>query len=463
MKIELLTTLKFFACLAFFLMFFPFIVVFNGLFLNYCSAGDCIIQQLFIVICGFLGYLFNFLFQSMRSRFPVRISLLFILTCFCSAGASIAFFLSQGSALSVFLGFLSTVSYISGNKLYDKNYGTIIPDYMFLAQIILDAAFIFILEKAGRPYYIELFIGNFICILLIYVIVDNQSNIDSLMERRSHKLENLPKNIRFYNMRLVLIVLSAVLLCFLLKDFIIIGINLILSALHEVFIIITGFFQMGADTGQDISYTQSSAAELTDTSRSNSSWTIMLAVFMVALVVLIVMKRKQIIRFIISSFQRLWEAISRRFPKLMKPKDQNKYYCDEEEYINPKEIRKQPNPQKRKEEWSKSCKKFYKMADTSEKVRFGYKLVIEGLSLCGLNLLKSNTTNEILDKSRGMIETEEYALATAGYNSVRYGNQLFNASTISDLNDTIQIIGKLISTRKVSAKIKILRPIPESK
>jgi hypothetical protein len=134
----------------------------------------------------------------------------------------------------------------------------------------------------------------------------------------------------------------------------------------------------------------------------------------------------------------------RHYPILLKPKHDNEYYYDKEEYINPKEIRTQINEKKRLKEWSKSCKRFNKMVNSSEKVRFGYKLIIEGLNLSGFEILKSDTTNEILDKTRGFIETESYALATEEYNCIRYGNQHFHAAVIENQNDTIQMISKAI-------------------
>lgn len=450
MKIKLLSSLKYLACLACFLSLFPLIALANGAFSKSYSSIDCLLQLFYVVIIGFIGYAFSFFFQNKRRKKPVPINLLFILTCIIPVGITYYLLHSRGIILSICMLIITLTAYILGGRIYYQGYGNMISNSLFFAVIIINICSIFILWKANKPYSVEQFIGVFLCISALFGLTNNQSNIDFLMQRRQHKFENLPQKIRFYNIKLMLVIFGIILFCFILRNWIVTGIYWILDALREIIRFIFYLINLIASLFQTESLDEEPVAEaaqqlLPVEKIENNSFDWLTLLFIVALIVLLFNKRKQILRFIINAAQKIIGLIKRLLNKsyeIKKPITDNEYYYDNEEFIKPDDILNQKKSKGDLKQWRKSCKSFYKMNNSTEKFRIGFGLVISGLKLKGIKIDKSQTTNEILEMSRNTIQNESYSIATDGYNSIRYGSFDFEINSMENLIEALKILDK---------------------
>lgn len=466
MKIKLLPCLKAFSCLALFLMLYPFVALINGFHPASYSNADCIFQQFIVIICGTLGCLFGFAVQNIRSKYPVRINLLFGVSCIIPTGAVALLLSGRDITLCIFIAILSVISYVCGYGAYYKNYRQIISGTLFIIYIGINIVIIFVLWMSGNPFSMQQFLIIFLLTLLLFGIVRNQSNIDYLMERRNHPFENLPKNIRFYNMKLLSFMLAAIVLCFLIKDWLIAGIYWLIGAIWEIieFIIriVNWMINLLPKSGTSMPALQDASGIENQPYLLNK---ISYVIAVIILFMLIVHNREKIIRSIISLFHRIMEKIRSILHSThihIGSGDHSEYYYDREEFISPKEIQKEISQKKRLKEWTKSRKRYNKMPDSAEKIRFGYKLAVEGLKLCGLKIQQSDTTMEILDKSKKIIMSENCQCVTEEYNAVRYGDRNFHEESIQNLSETLDEIARTVGKKPQNQTVKFQNKKAES-
>ena len=447
MKNRWFSLLKRMAALGCFLSFYPLIALLFGFSAALFSELGRLLVMAYIVLVGYLGYFYGFVTRIKQRKKPVQYNFLFVLSMLVPTACAFLLFKDFNDIFRILVFLLTVTVYAVGRSVYFMDYGTILRDGVFLTNIAANIIALLILWFFKKPYSTPQFVGIFLLIFSIIGLTRNQSNIDYLMERRQHKFENLPRHIRLYNGKLMGVLLGGILLCFLLKDWIVLGLYGLLDVLRVLILLIAKFiFWLGSlftgGNGENSGALGPSQLPLFPSEEANETlinWPLLL--ILVAVVTALIYKRKNVFSFFISLFYRVQNWIKNFLHRSYGPHkhpENSEYYYDHEEYLRPEEFALHKSSLNPMRQWNKDYRTFCRMKTSDEKFRFGYGLALRALKIKGIPITPSDTPNEILKKSLMLIDSDFSKDTTKAYNPLRYGSGELLDGGIESLSALLQ-------------------------
>jgi hypothetical protein len=459
---KLTKTLKILAAAMFFWAFFPLLVTVDVLILRDFPLGPAAGQLLAVTLSGFWGYGIS----ALSERLCPKGTCGWRLFCFnllryggllIPLAAGVGLFSAPSGVLP--LPFLAAVPvtlvmaivYFMGQSIFFKPYYEILKFSAVILHIVGGVALAvvtWLIRKEGEPanYSIDLVVVVFLIFISVYAISKSQGTLDFVMDRRGHKMSALPSNIRNYNLLLVCILLALLVLAFifrgpigafivLLKD----GLLFVVKCLIALFFWLMSLFY--SSSGEEASNGGTGELDLSQLDQGSGSipdLTILILILVVAGLIVFNWKR------IVSGFRKLWKGTRNLCRKLFwgrkemrGRKDESMDYVDEEESLTEEESARGSGATGWKA-WRKSYRLFRKMEDSEEKLRRGYRLMVEWLNLKGAHVHLSDTPLEILEKFESMKAEPAAGDVTEEYNGIRYGEKDADLQKMSQLAETLK-------------------------
>lgn len=91
-----------------------------------------------------------------------------------------------------------------------------------------------------------------------------------------------------------------------------------------------------------------------------------------------------------------------------------------------------------KKKWQRKVKKYLKVARQENQYREGYKLLLEGVSLRGIEIRKANTPREIMQEVEEKLALQSIADETVTYEYIRYGEGMAEQQEIVKMKYVLQ-------------------------
>lgn len=405
------------ACLAVFLTCYPLVLLANALSgLPLERMWFCLAQQAVVCLCGMIGLCYGWLFRGLPSKltFLTRILLFFL-----SLGTGFGVFFLMwnnghgvGILASATLSFLCCGAFFLGALFYELPYSRIYPLKLYIAGIVVNFLALFFSWILDLPVAQSVQVAVFLIVTAIFALLCNQSNIDFLMERRRHAMENLPKKIRRYNLRLLttfMVVLLAVYLC---RGWIAKGLLAVWRVARIGIVWLMRFFawltsllyQEGVQTEESPMPQQDMGLGAAE-SKPDYFTPILTVLLLFGLVYLLFRNRKKIWAALLQGIMAIRQGLHAFFTERRKgfiPVESGGEFIDDEELlsreINPENFRRQRS-RSRQRQWRKEYRGYCKLPDSTEKYRMGWKLFTQALVLQGAELLPSDTPAEVWEKT----------------------------------------------------------------
>lgn len=270
-----------------------------------------------------------------------------------------------------------------------------------------------------------------IVMALLTVLLINQTNIQSQIDRRRNTNLIVPKGLKLYNAKLISIVGAVILVALLLKDYVAAGLKWLVQMtlkIIDTLIFNIRFQQTDSLTPED---TQLPDSDIFSTEQGNKDFLIYILVIVV--VVLIIVFRKKIIGF--------FKKIAKRFFGKFSVDDSavNEYvdYTDSYETLDIKQ-------EKIVRETKKDClKKYRKTKDKTEKFRLGYRLYIMWLAERSTDNISAMTVEQQRNVSDKLYHgTANINELSGSYNRVRYDDENPNDNDMTSAEHLIDELYK---------------------
>lgn len=475
MNNALMRCFKYLAVLAIFTMFIPIVATVD--FLTFGAtiggsgrgAGVVYVFSLLLAAVGFFGYFAAFLVYTARKKLPeAPITLLNILRLVVGMAIIVGLLLTNtgnktiGSVtFATLIAILGGVAYFLGGYYFSTTYGEVITTNRLVLSVGLNLVAAFLIGMFTKLFEIEyssaMLAPPLLLFTVAYYLIRNQSNIDELMKRRRHSLAHLPRKIRYYNIFLTLSVMTVIAIGYVFRGRISQFLSLLVSIgqafLRWISRIIQKIVEAFASSESYIAAPPAEVAQpMSPLMDEKSDMTIFYLIIAVIILGLLINYHRQIARFFSEKWRLLLKAIVRLFAKfnLLKALDEpSDEYTDTVETLSSCDdmVPKANNSAPSSKRWKKEYQSFLRTADSSEKLRAGYRLVGEGLALNGVKIANSDTTFEVLAKAVKDLPTlagEAYSTATTGYNGVRYGDCPAKTEDIACMGETLAAILALL-------------------
>lgn len=364
-------------------------------------------------LCGVLAYGAGAVSSSLRTKHPIPVNLSSAAFC-VMLGILCALLLPGGWPAVLGAGINAGIVAFLAFQKEGLAYGEIFTRPGFLFDVIAGLVVSLLLFLMDVPPPAGMMCAAFFLTAALYALVGNQANIDFLMERRKHKMENLPRKIRSYNLRMTLLAVGGLGVLFLLRDWVTALIIFVRNGIIRAFDAVMRFFLwLGSlipdveAVPEEIPIQEKVEPELKP--GYDSSWILFLVLGLVVLL-LILRYRRRIGRFFLSVFQGL-AAFFRRWlgnRGIFRQDDASGEYVDEEHFLAQEERLQEKGARAQRREWLREARRFQKEAPSPAAFRKGYGLLLEGLRLRGAELPLSYTPLEAVQAA------QESGLAPSG-------------------------------------------------
>ncbi|MCI9455373.1 MAG: hypothetical protein HFE44_00170 [Oscillospiraceae bacterium] len=285
--------------------------------------------------------------------------------------------------------------------------------------------------------------------VVMALILLNQGNIDSMMERRRHNKASLPGRIRVYNLIMVSGILAVIFVSLLFGNQIFaalvwVGKRLLLLVVYIVMGILwlLGRGQQDGDAGAGEGKQDTAIYEqLARGASTNPWWNILYLVLIGLAVYLLVSNRKAIFRSIRDWFSRIGAAIYNFLMGRFQFRDlgaEEGYYTDDVEVLTQDDRPQESAAFHNKRELKKALKQWQKVTDPVQKVRDGYRLMVMTSKTGESGVVSSDTTGQILGKNRETPMEPIFKQMNPVYDRVRYGDIAPSAEEVSAVGKEIE-------------------------
>lgn len=264
---------------------------------------------------------------------------------------------------------------------------------------------------------------------LLTVLLINQSNIQTEIDRRRNTNLIVPKGLKLYNAKLIGIVGVIILAALLLKDYVAAGLTWLVQMTFKIIdtlLFNIRFQQTDPITSED---TKLPDSDIFSAEKGNHDY--LLYIFVVAVVILVIVFRKKIIAF----FKKIARRIFGKYSVDECASEENEDYTDSYEELDIKQ-------EKIVHESEKDClKRYRKTKDSTEKFRLGYRLYAMWLSrrstedISAMTVEQQENVSEKLYHGTGDIKT-----LADNYNKVRYDDR---QATDNDIQLSDSLIDEL--------------------
>ena len=443
MKNPLPVVLKYLSIFACFLLPYPLFTLAIYLFTR-SSVGLTLWGVLAMEANGFLGCMISLVLNRPKNPIAPVIKNITVIAAGILAGIVTGMIFSYSGIISMVLFFVfSAVCFFCGSRLYYNHYAEILKTMLVLGFAfanLLSLLLIFCLtekESSATRFLAPLFL----LVLLIYALVRNQSNIDQLMERRRHKMEHLPKKIRYYNSILLGIMCLVTLIFFLAKDQIADGIGWIGRELIRLIILVIGAITTLLSSLLGFQKAGTSVPELGDgqfpTAESGAASDFPVGiVLLIIIIVLLILFRKPIINKLREIGGKL-AALLKKSGVLQRTEIHSEYY---EDYVHTLTDEERGMENGKKDDidhirkWKKLYRKYLRVHEPEKRCEMGYRLFLDWLILQHIDIAPHDTTWDILQKGKQHFELLDGMDITEIYNLFLYREDIVSPQQIESLD-----------------------------
>ncbi len=444
-----------------------------------------------LAACGFFGFLVSFLLSRMKQKLSIP-EIVINLFCFalCLVPSLFSVFVCGvdfGSLRTPAMILYAVIAYMMGTIYYYRPYAKINTKttlawmcglHIGCMMLVALAALGFVKEpitenvfgNAGRAFFMDegallridefglqydftLFIPEFLIFIIIFGMVRNQSHIDFLMARRKHKMEDLPKWVRSYNLGLMSAILAVIAVLFLCRDWIIVGIKWLAKwisiGLYRLFYWVGSWFV--PDQFEPIHFEENAelAEEIVEEAARSNPYGAIFSYVLVALLlvgVIWLLWRFHVFGKLWSILKKSGSALMRRLQhgadKEVQEQDTAEEFTDEETELS-KDLRSSRRGAKQTsafKEWRQRYKRFLKVKEQNARYREGYLLLRQYLKLRGVAFLDGDTVLQLHDKAvkSKKVEAGKSEQIAWGYNLLEYAERGCGAQSMTALEETLR-------------------------
>lgn len=451
MNINHTIALKHIALIAKVIGIFPVLILLSYIFCAGYDTNQLGIELIGFIVMGYLGYGHMEIRNKIEQRTKERRWLLHVLVAVGYITCLIIIILATrimitGGRVQVLFGGISIILYMMFIRRYDRDYSSILSmEFIATITVIYYIAITLCqLKSLGMMYII---------VVAAYIFINNQVKIDELLQR-TKKNTPMAQNIRRDNMKWVCLLMSVFLIGYpfrkiLAKGLSFIGGSILVCILYIVKFIISLF--------PDVELAEESSGQVDQMGGlleggKNSIVDIILWIVCIGLITLLIYKnREAIIRGLRKSLRGIQILFKRIYDFLFgrKKKDTiiNEYYEDIiEEFISIMPLKLKKEEKLNKKKWQREVKRYLKEVQNKEQYRQGYKLLLEGISLKGIEIKEAYTPREIMQEVQGKLELKSIANETITYEYIRYGEGIALTEEMIKLKEVLQVL--LIMNKK---------------
>ena len=427
------------------LLFYPVILIISNQIsiFNKIAAGDLILLCMSEAVL-FLGYFIRFLLY--RNEFKHK-HISHIAESAIGIGAAVTADIIMYDSEVIVLSVLFIVFYFIGIAIYSISYQRLVTSaFICISSVIYIASLILLRISASSTLFLKCCIV-FVISIFIYLLLHNQKSIDNLMTIRNYDIKYLPKETRMYNIRLVAIVCLIISSVLILKKQISRLILLIIRFFAKIIgTVLDLISKIIGDDDPFIPYTQDTPdgnEDILSCQPNPYANAILFLIVIICTLVIVFIKRKKFIQFFKALVFDIINFVRNIFSKneQVQRKDYGKGYIDFYETVKSSSMGDQKLSYKKQVQlWEKDFRKFSSMPDDNKKFRFGYGLALSGIRLTGTDTKISDTPNEIAVRTGN----EQFVISTDEYNHIRYGNNICNDKSITDMSNILKEISEKI-------------------
>ncbi len=409
MKFNRYHLLKGLSITALFFFFYPLCALLSVLFFRVQG-----IQSIWLWLYGVLNGLFSLLlccstdYFYQKDRLSLPIAKLFRMLFLLVPLVFIYRFqnaLEWKMALVYFI--LSIIYYLAINRAYFRSYEDVIGRVMITISVVSGLAVAASCWMLSLDYQVELLALYVVIALSLYGVIRNQYQIDYMMERRRHRLKDLPQKIRSYNLKLLIVILVVVLIGFGLRSWIVMEINWVLLFLRDCLLalmqLIGWLFRFGEEETTIEPPADDQGVFSMPAAEEGTTFPFQI-IFIIVIVALLIYYRKFIIDWVSERLQRLIEVIREQIYRVpinrKREIEQNEYYSDKIETISSIVVEKRHlrNNRYTLRHWKREYNSYQKMPQGAERFDFGYGLMIRYFILKDVSIKSFETPMEIVCK-----------------------------------------------------------------
>lgn len=451
MNINYQTALKHIALITKAVGIFPVLIILSYIFCQGYDISRAAVDLAELIIIGYLGY------GQMRFRWKItemikeRRWLAWILVAMGYIACLIIIILVTrigrvGVVQQLLFGGTSIILYIIFMMGYAQNYS-----YILSIEFIVTVTGVYYL--AVRLCEFEGLGMLYIFVVAAYIFINNQLNMDAILQRTKSNTPMIER-IRRDNMKWVCLLMSIIFIGYPFRKILASGIQdigrgVLVCLMHIVKMIISLFPK------KELVYEESGQVDqggfILGGDKNSIVDIIIWLIVITSVTLLIYRNREFILQSLKDSFRRIQTLLKRVWDFLFGRKKStiitNEYYEDIiEECSSNISLKIKKNEGLNKKKWQRKVKKYLKAGGEESQYREGYRLLLEGASLRGIEIRQANTPREIMLKLEEKLVLPSIEEETIIYEYVRYGEGMAEAEEIVKIKSVLK---HLVSINKV--------------
>ena len=289
----------------------------------------------------------------------------------------------------------------------DRGYNEIYRLPFYVAFLIFSLLNLLLAETFRLEPYLNLHIALFFFISMVYLLTRNQVNIDSVMRRGHHALDELPRGLRQRNAVLVLLLAATIPVIYLLRRVLAAAIvwtwDLVRTIIRVVLDFLGSLLRPGEERLQPIP-TESLPEEgqLPPAQSGSWLWDLIAYAILAGIITLLFLKRRQIAAAIGNGLRRLRDWLSTLMQREVtrgEDVERHSLYSDFHSSIDPGRHQRLLSERRRRRRWQQACRHYFARYGVDgpvgrEQVRHAYRLLLGWLDLCRGDLKAPYTVRE---------------------------------------------------------------------
>lgn len=436
----LFPAIRLFSLLGLSLLTLPFLLPYFLLFPFDAPVQSLMLMQLLCTVLCFVGVGASALSQRFSHRFSWMGDLLTTLLgiCIAIAGSFLIpqwFTISDWSMVPSWIlsipGFFLIFPWILGTRAQGKIYSDLLNRGSMTCYMVtsLIGSILFWWNHRESPL---LFYGvGLLALAAAFGLSRNQGNLDFLMARRGHDFASLPARIRYYNVRLLAVLLVILCAAAIFIRPITSGCLALLEIIKNLLggligLLLSIFSSSGGQSeAQQPQSTPTPTPILEGTSWAG--WQILTFLIVLAAVVVLLFNLKKILIALLRVFRNLLERLAALFSREQfggRYDGESEYYVDEDVALKPEVSGDNLLSERQKRRlWRKQKRRFQRMEDSPEKLLLGYELAVQAMKMKPpkFSLKNSDTPLEIAEKAAKSLRSPGIFRITDDYNANAYG------------------------------------------
>lgn len=444
MNINYQTVLKHIALITKVIGLFPVLIILSYVFCQAYDISRATVDLAELILMGYLGY------AQMAFRVKITqiikkrrwLAWIFMVIGYVACLIIIMLIARTGRAgikQQLLFGGISILFYVIFMMAYARNYS-----YILSMEFVVTITAVYYL--ALRLCEFEGLGMMYICVVAAYIFINNQLNMDAILDRTKSNTPMI-KRIRKDNMKWVCLLMSIIFIGYPFRKILAAGLRYIVDGvlvclLYIVKIIISLFsdkemvYEASGQAGQGGFLLEGDKNSIVD---------IVIWLIVITSITLFIYKNREfILQSLKDSFRRIYKLFKHVWDFLFGRKKSNiitnDYYEDIiEECSSNIPLKAKKNEGLHKKKWQKKVKKYLKVEEQKNQYREGYKLLLEGVTLRGIEIRKANTPREIMLKLEEELVLQSIE-ETIIYEYVRYGEGITKPEEIVKIKSVLKYL-----------------------